>query len=242
MIIYSPLAQNDGFPKDLESPTNFFIGEKIKPMHNFPSPKTNKNEDSQAKTQFQLPLGGKHGLFLASTLDKLWKIIQLKIDDILLHQKDMIRDEIRLKMTEVMLDKQDYESQIANLGRKLKSMHNKHIKELNEMKIKVERAYKDKELVQKTLQEVQGDYFRLINPRSRVETFEDTIDNYNQMVDYLDTMEKQQETQLNAVQSLIGMYDIATLKRSTKHIKVDKDIQTEKDRKQLEAEMMKIPY
>ena len=71
-------------------------------MHNFPSPKTNKNEDSQAKTQFQLPLGGKHGLFLASTLDKLWKIIQLKIDDILLHQKDMIRDEIRLKMTEVM--------------------------------------------------------------------------------------------------------------------------------------------
>lgn len=76
--------------------------------------------DEPPPDPFVFPKGGRNGLLLALVLDKLWKIVQLKIDDILLHQKDMVRDEVRLKMTEVLYDKKEFEKQIANLHKKIK--------------------------------------------------------------------------------------------------------------------------
>ena len=86
-----------------EQALEFFVGENIKVLNSFNKANAKTNQDGEPEINFQG--GDRHGLFLASIIDILWKIVLLKMDDVLLYQKDIIRDQVRLKSSELYFNK-----------------------------------------------------------------------------------------------------------------------------------------
>ena len=98
--------------------------------------------DSHTTPQVELPPGGKDGVFMASVLDSLWKVVLLNIDDVLLFQKDMIRDKVREKFSYLTFDKKNYEMTIHDLKNQINDLKKKFVKTVEKMDLQLKNANK----------------------------------------------------------------------------------------------------
>ena len=60
--------------------------------------------------------------------------------------------------------------------------------------------------------------------------------------DLLNTAERENERQITAISSLVGMYDLGTSKGKGGRSKINIEVQTDKERDRVEAYLMKRPY
>ena len=128
------------------------------------------------------------------------------------------------------------------MEKEIEDLKVKHEKQISEMEQKIETAYRDKKRIQRTLELLQNDYNTLTHPKKRSELISDTIDNYKSIVNLLDTSELEKEIQMNAVNSLVGMYDLGSGREWVTRKKVPAEVQTEEERSKVEQYLMKTPY
>jgi hypothetical protein len=165
----------------------------------------------------------------------------LKIDDLMLYQEYIIRDKVRVKEAEMTFDENKFEIKIYDLQNELSSLKQKHVKEIDQMTLKVERAYSDKERVIYELEQLQADYSVLTEPRKRADLLSDTIQNYKNISTLLEYSEMEKEKQIGAVNHLVGMYDIGLAKEWNKSNKKSAVVQTT-DQQELQKIYMKTPW
>lgn len=79
----------------------------------------------------------------------------------MLYQEYIIRDKVRIKEAELTFDKKKFEYKIIDLQNEISNLKEKHLSIIDEMRVKIDRAYKDKEQTVYALEQLQSDYLTL---------------------------------------------------------------------------------
>jgi hypothetical protein len=179
-------------------------------------------------------------LFIAKLLDSLWKSILLKFDDILLFQKDIIKDQIRLNSSYLTFDKKRFELTIADLQKEISQLKEDHAGVINNYEQKLKHAYEEKDRIGEVVKELRAEYTLLTTPGQRNELISDVVKNYKNISELLETVEIEKDVQYKAVSNLVGMYDLRKIEKEGN--RQDIGVATEMSREEAEKLLLKSPY
>ncbi|CAI2386386.1 unnamed protein product [Moneuplotes crassus] len=208
------------------------------------------SEAAETEKKFNLPRGGKKGLFIALILDMLHKTTIMKFDDIHIYLEDFKKQRIMFQQAmnpyehermEEIID--DLKKDLKETSRKLNILRENYDKLEKESAIKVKMAYDEKERMKKVFDALQSDYNALLDPKQRKDLISGSLKDYKQLLDLLNTSEEMKSVQAKTVSEITKMYDISQAHqydRASRQKGIG--VQTEEEREKVEKYLLKRPY
>eukprot|EP00347_Sterkiella_histriomuscorum_P013017 403366332 len=159
----------------------------------------------------------------AFALDNLFKIVMMKIDDIIQNNRRVIDKAIEMQQFQVKQLKQEAENEMESMFQQITLLKKQHQEKLESLKDKLDLAYKDTQRYKEMYHEVESELSNLTNFDKRNERMEDLKDSYTQINQLIMEAEDEKIIQIAALDQYTKMIDIGMRKRQ----KFDYCIQTE---------------
>ncbi|CDW79204.1 UNKNOWN [Stylonychia lemnae] len=143
----------------------------------------------------------------AFILDYLFKIIMMKVDDIIQNNQRVINQAIEMQKFQVKQLKKEAENEMESMNNQIQLLRKQHAEKYKIMKEKLETAYSDTQRYKDMFHEVENELSQLTDFDKRNARMEDLKDSYNEINQLIMESEDQKLKQIAALEQYTQMLD-----------------------------------